>query len=189
MATEKDKETTPATPTEETTENTAQTSAQEPGSALPQTQQELDALIEKRLARERRRLARQQGAQAAPPDEGDPAPGTGAAMPAADAAALAAANRELLIAHAQLDAYRSGVNPAAVEDAVLLAVLQAEKAGEADEDGVRDALAEVLKRHPEWKPGKKDARPGGFKVGVDPGAGAGQNSAGKKPLPSGRVIF
>lgn len=179
---EKDKEPTPATHTDEATESAAQTSGQEPGSSLPKTQQELDALIEKRLTRERRRLARQQGAQptAMPPDEAAPAP-------AADTAALATATRELLIAHAQLDAYRSGVAPAAVEDAVLLAVLQAEKAGEADEDGVRDALADVLKRHPEWKPDRKDAKPGGFKVGVDPGTG--QNSAGKKPLPSGRVIF
>jgi len=90
-----------------------------------------------------------------------------------DAAALAEKDRELLIARAQLDAYREGIVPGAVEDAVCLAVMQAEKAGEADEEGVRDALKEVLKRHPEWKPQKKEAAKNGFQVGGGKARGRG----------------
>ena len=92
---------------------------------LPKTQAELDALIEKRLARERKKLARQNAQQTGAQQEGGTDPG----QQAADAAAQAALGRELLIARAQLDAYREGVTAAAVEDAVLLAVMQAETVG------------------------------------------------------------
>lgn len=150
--------------------------------------EELDALIEKRLARERKKLARQAGAPlvptAAPGDQLSPA-----AQPAADTAAQDAFARELLIARAQVDAYKEGVAPGAVEDAVYLAVMQAEKAGEADEEGVRDALKEVLKRHPEWKPQKKDAAKGGFKVGVDTTGADEKVGAKQRALPLGKVIF
>lgn len=115
--------------------------------------------------------------------------GAQSAQPGVDAAALAEKDRELLIARAQLDAYREGIVPGAVEDAVCLAVMQAEKAGEADEEGVRDALKEVLKRHPEWKPQKKEAAKNGFKVGVDTTGADGKDGAGKRALPTGTVIL
>ena len=154
---------------------------------------ELDALIEKRLARERKKLAKASlGTQAsgAPAAEGSAAqPEAQSAQPGVDAAALAEKDRELLIARAQLDAYREGIVPGAVEDAVCLAVMQAEKAGEADEEGVRDALKEVLKRHPEWKPQKKEAAKNGFKVGVDTTGADGKDGAGKRALPTGTVIL
>ena len=55
-----------------------------------------------------------------------------------------------------------------MEDAVLLAMHDVEKAGdELDEDAVAEALKEVLKRHPEWK--KQDdpkSSSGGFRVGA-----------------------
>lgn len=173
-------------PTQEPLEEPGQPTAGQPTEdGLPKTQEELDALIEKRLARERRKMAKQQVTQQ---PEGQPGPQE-PQQPAADKTALDAANRELLIARAQLDAYREGVLPAAVEDAVLLAVMQAEKSGEADEDGVRDALKEVLKRHPEWKPQKKEPQKSGFRVGVDSAAGGGKPGAGGKALPSGKVIF
>lgn len=164
-----------------------QKESQEQDSGLPKTQEELDALIEKRLARERKKLARQQTAQPAANPAAEQ--GSGQDNPAQNAQvdALAAKDRELLIVRAQLDALREGVVPSAVEDAVYLAVMQAEKAGEADEDGVKDALKEVLKRHPEWKPQKKADTKSGFKVGVDT-TGA-EGGAQTKALPMGRVIF
>jgi hypothetical protein len=68
--------------------------------------------------------------------------------------------------------------------------MQAEKNGEADEEGVRDALADVLKRHPEWKPAKKDAKGEGFKIGVDHTEGTDKkDGANKKALSYGKVIF
>ncbi len=151
---------------------------------LPKTQEELNALIEKRLARERRKMAKQQNTQPAA-QQSDAEQQT---PPAADNTAVDALNRQLLIANAQLTAMREGVNPAVAEDAVLLAVMQAEKNGEADAEGVQDALKEVLKRHPEWKQNTKKEQGSGFKVGVDAKEVAG--ASGKKPgLPSGRVIF
>ena len=174
-------------------EESGQQPVAEQDSGLPKTQEELDALIEKRLARERKKLAKASlGTQAsgAPAAEGSAAqPEAQSAQPGVDAAALAEKDRELLIARAQLDAYREGIVPGAVEDAVCLAVMQAEKAGEADEEGVRDALKEVLKRHPEWKPQKKETAKNGFKVGVDTTGADGKDGAGKRALPTGTVIL
>ena len=92
---------------------------------LPKTQEELNALIEKRLARERRKMAKQQNTAQQSPAAAQQEPP--AAQPAADTGAMDALNRQLLIANAQLTAMREGVNPAYAEDAVLLAVMQAEK--------------------------------------------------------------
>ena len=134
-----------------------------------------------------RRRSRTSGAPAA---EGSAAqPEAQSAQPGVDAAALAEKDRELLIARAQLDAYREGIVAGAVEDAVYLAVMLAVMAGEADEEGVRDALKEVLKRHPEWKPQKKEAAKNGFKVGVDTTGADGKDGAGKRALPTGTVIL
>lgn len=169
-------------------EDQQQENPEKPGAddGLPKTQEELNALIEKRLARERRKMAKQQNAQAPAQKPADPQDAP--AAPAADTSAMDALNRQLLIANAQLTAMREGVNPAYAEDAVLLAVMQAEKEGEADAEGVQDALKEVLKRHPEWKQSAKKEQGSGFKVGVDAKDGAG--APNKKPgLPSGRVIF
>ena len=177
--------------TQEEERNSNQPTEQQGGdNGLPKTQEELDALIEKRIARERKKFAKQQGTQqAGAVQQTEQNGGSVAAQQTAETSAQDALNRELLIAHAQVDAYREGVVPDAVEDAVMLAVMQAEKAGEADAEGVRDALKEVLKRHPEWKPQqKKEGQNGGFKVGVDT-TGTEQNGSGKKPLHSGKVIF
>ena len=160
----------------------------------PKTQEELDAIVEKCLARERKKLLVKQppappAAQAAPlavPVNTDAA--SAATQPAVvDTSAMDSVNRDLMIAKAQIAAMKDGVVPGAVEDAVYLAVMQAEKAGEADEDGVADALKEVLKRHPEWKAqSKKDDVKGGFKIGVDTAV---QQPGQKKALPTGKVIF
>lgn len=135
-------------------------------SSLPKTQEELDALINTRLKRaEKDWLKKQKQAQqppaappATPPAEGVP--------PAEDNSA--SLQREIVETRAQLAAYKEGVKPEAVEDAVFLAMHDIEKAGdELDEDAVAEALKEVLKRHPEWK--KQDDpknSSGGFRVGA-----------------------
>lgn len=148
-------------------------------SGLPKTQQELDELIERRIARERKKFAKQGAAQ-----QGE---ANGAVQETAQAAADAAMkslNTELIAAKAQLEAYRSGVSAEAAEDAVLLALHQIEKDGdEPDEESIREALAAVLKRHPEWK---KEEKKGGIKVGAQEGR-ADEKDAGRKPF--GSVTF
>lgn len=208
---EKDKKQNPADPAKES-EQKPQESAPD---GLPKTQEELDALIEKRLSRERKKLARTgqtqqptqtaQGAtagaapeaptalqQGVPQMAGQPQGASQAAVQPDTGALLAEKDRELLLARAQLGAIHEGILPGAVEDAVYLALRQAEKenGGQADEEDVKDALKEVLKRHPEWKASTQDdGRKSGFKVGVDTMAkDAGKTGAGK-PLPHGRVIF
>ena len=133
---------------------------------LPKTQEELDALINTRLKRaEKDWLKKQKPTQhppAAPP--GTP-PAEGASPTGDNSAAL---QREIVETRAQLAAYKEGIKPEAVEDAVLLAMHAVEKSGdELDEDAVAEALKEVLKRHPEWK--KQDDQKnnsGGFRVGA-----------------------
>lgn len=149
---------------------------------LPKTQEELNAMIEKRLKRERRKMERQQSGAVQGRQEGQ----TAEQRPP-EANALNAVNRELMIARAQLEAYRNGVMANAVEDAVYLAVMQAERSGEPDEEGIRDALKEVLKRRPEWCAKKEEAAQNGFRVGVDTSE-AGERARGKG-LPKGKVIF
>lgn len=132
------------------------------GENLPKTQEELDALINTRLKRaEKDWLKKQKPAQqppSAPPEENVP--------PAEDNSA--ALQREIVETRAQLAAYKEGLKPGAVEDAVLLAMHDVEKAGdELDEEAVAEALKEILKRHPEWK--KQDdqnSNSGGFRVGA-----------------------
>lgn len=90
---------------------------------------------------------------------------------------------ELLEARGQLAAYAAGVDPSKVGDAVILATAEAQKEGDLTEAGVTKAMANVLKRHPEWKAsggdGKKSGS-GGFKLGADPDkAGNGKKSGGK----------
>lgn len=149
----------------ETGAQDAQNAPQTQQPELPQTQAELDALIEKRLARERKKLAKQTPpASAAQPDAQTP-------PPAADPAANAAMQRELTTVRAQLEAVRGGVRSDLAEDAVLLALHEVEKAGdEPDEDSIREALKTVLKRHPDWKQEKT----GGIKVGAQQGKPAEQ---------------
>lgn len=74
-------------------------------------------------------------------------------------------NTELLEVKAQLAAYKSGVRGDVVEDAVCLAVHDAQKAGELTEKTVSKALEGVLERHPEWKNAAENTA--GFRVGAD----------------------
>ena len=115
----------------------------------------------------------------------DPAP-EGAEEPAAEAPTPAADDEvaglraELLEARSQLAAYAAGVAPDMVADAVTLATAEAQRVGEVTETAIAQAMANVLKRHPEWKADavKSGAKKtGGFKVGSDRDNG----SAYKKP--------
>lgn len=168
---------------EDDPENKGQQSNSEPGrdgnpadneEELPKTKAELDALIANRLKREQKKWSKQQATPpASTPAAPDPAvtaaPLTQPQGPAVDNTELQNAQKELVAARAQLAAIKSGISPAAVEDAVLLAIHAAEKSGDdVDEDSVAEALKEVLKRHPEWKTDSGSQKPAGsgFRVGA-----------------------
>lgn len=129
---------------------------------LPKTQAELDAL----LKRSEKEWAKKQKPTQYPAAAHPETPPAGGAPPAEDNSA--ALQRKIVETRAQLAAYKEGIKPEAVEDAVLLAMHEVEKSGDAlDEESVSEALEEVLKRHPEWK--KQDDpknSSGGFRVGV-----------------------
>ena len=146
---------------------------------MPKTQEELDALIEKRLKREQKKWAKQQAtppvAKPATPAAADQAAGGTATQPTTPAAPLPdntellKAQRSLVETRAQLTAVKSGINPAMAEDAVLLAIHAVEKDGDdPDDENVADALKDILKRHPEWKADKGNAGTG-FRVGAGGG--------------------
>lgn len=170
----------PETAANETADaQTESQNAEQQENGLPKTQEELDALIESRVARERKRLARQQAKQSQPPEQ-QTAEAVQQQNPEADAM-----QRELVSMRAQLEAMRSGVRADVAEDAVLLAIHQVEKDGDVpDDDTICEALKTVLKRHPDWK--NSDKSKGGIKVGVVSDQESPQKS---KALPEGRVIF
>ena len=88
---------------------------------------------------------------------------------------------ELLEARGQLAAYAAGVDPSKVGDAVILATAEAQKEGDLTEAGVTKAMANVLKRHPEWKASGSDGKKsgaGGFKLGADPDKSSGGKKSG-----------
>ena len=90
---------------------------------------------------------------------------------------------ELLEARTQLAAYAAGVDPSKVGDAVILATAEAQKEGDLTEAGVTKAMANVLKRHPEWKASGSDGKKsgaGGFKLGADPDKSSGGKKSGDK---------
>lgn len=168
---EKQVDTTAETETKETEDN-----------GLPKTQEELDALIEKRLVRERKKFAKA--------NEKPAAAATAAATetPAAPAtpdnsAELASVTQQLMLSKAQVAAIKAGVAPNQVEDAVYLAMKEATKDGEADEEDIAEALKAVLKRHPEWKNGSEKS---GIVIGAE---GAKKKENAEHALPTGRVIF
>lgn len=72
---------------------------------------------------------------------------------------------QLLAAQAQLAAFKCGVRPDAVEDAVCLAVNDAKKNGEVTQDSIAEALSGVLNRHPDWKVSHEPSN--NFRMGAD----------------------
>lgn len=102
-----------------------------------------------------------------PPAEKEESNSAEADKPSAQppAAEPPAPDTELLEVKAQLAAYKSGVRGDVVEDAVCLAVHDAQKAGELTDKTIAKALEGVLERHPEWKNTAENAA--GFRVGAD----------------------
>ena len=158
------------------------------------TQEDVNNIVKREVEKAVKRLSKQPAAQTTAQPTGQlPVDGTQQTsvqpqmVPTVDPE-KEAINRELLLVKAQLSAIGEGVDPAAAEDAVYLALRDAEKADEMDEDGIREALKDVLKRHPEWK--KKDGKEGsgGFRFGADT-AGHEEGAGRNKALPRGRVIF
>lgn len=145
------------------------------GSEKTFTQAEVNALIEKRLARERKKWQQtgdntaQQGT-----DEGTAAQGTTTVEVdvTEDArnqanAIIAQANQRLIQALAQSEATKLNINPDYIADAVRLADLSAVKVnddGTVDTKSITTALEAVLTRMPVLK-ATTETPTGGFKVG------------------------
>lgn len=164
------------------TETAAGEDTQAVDNGLPKTQAELDALIEKRLKRERNRLSKQANQQAQQPAE------QSAAAPPSENEAYAAVQRELISARAQLEAIHSGIKPDLADDAVALALLAIERDGdEPDTESIREALKAVIKRHPEWKKDTQQTNKGGIKVGA--GQQDGETNKGTAKLYNGPAFF
>ena len=72
---------------------------------------------------------------------------------------------QLLSAQAQLAAFKCGVRPDAVEDAVCLAINDAKKNGEVTVESIAEALSGVLNRHPDWKVSHEPSND--FRMGAD----------------------
>ena len=178
--------------------NQAQNQAQEGNStpaaadkgAKTYTQAELDALIEKRLARERKKHQQQPAAQQPNTDEGVPAEGTPTTVEVdvtedarnQAAAIIAQANQRLIQAIAQSEATKLNINPDYIADAVRLADLSAVKVnddGTVDSKSITAALEAVLTRMPVLK-ATSEAPVGGFKVGGQ-GGNAQSNGWANKP--------
>lgn len=152
------------------------------------TQAELDALIEKRLARERKKYAQQGTNNTAEGNtEGQTAntEGNGTTQVEVDvtedarqqaAAIIAQANQRLIQSIALSEATKLGINPDYIADAVRLADLSkvtVNDDGTVDTKSVTTALEAVLERVPVFK-AAAEAPAGGFKVG---GQGGNNNTA------------
>ena len=158
----------------QTQEGTSNPAAADKG-AKTYTQAELDALIEKRLARERKKYQQTNTAAQQNTDEGAPA-AEGTTTVEVDvtedarnqaAAIIAQANQRLIQAIAQSEATKLNINPDYIADAVRLADLSSVKVnddGTVDSKSITAALEAVLTRMPVLK-ATSEAPAGGFKVG------------------------
>lgn len=144
------------------------------GSEKTFTQAEVDALIEKRLARERKKYQQTGTTAQQGTDESASAQGTTTVEVdvTEDArnqanAIIAQANQRLIQAIAQSEATKLNINPDYIADAVRLADLSAVKVGDdgtVDTKSVTTALEAVLTRMPVLK-ATTETPAGGFKVG------------------------
>ncbi len=104
-------------------------------------------------------------ADSAPQNDSEQAADNAQAQAEPTAPSTQARDMELLDAKAQLAAFKCGVRGDVVEDAVCLAMRDAQKAGKVTEKSVAEALTGVLDRHPEWKQAKEIGN--NFRVGAD----------------------
>ena len=160
------------------------------------TQAELDALIEGRLARERKKHQQQPAAQTATPEGTDV--GTAPAVVEVDVtedarqqanAIIAKANQRLIQAIAQSEATKLNINPDYIADAVRLADLSAvtvSEDGTVDTKSVTAALEAVLTRMPVLK-AAQETPVGGFKVGGQGGNNPQNNGWTNTGKPSGET--
>lgn len=154
---------------QEDTANKQETANEEQSqSTLPKTQEELDAVIEARVARERQKWMKRQGVTDKQTKQSqEQRPQTDAGQDPATNAAMLKMQRDLITAKMQIEAIKSNIRADVAEDAVYLAVRTVEQRGdELDEADMQEALNDVKKRHPEWV--IDDKAKGGFKVGADP---------------------
>lgn len=137
------------------------------------TQAEVDAMIEKRLARERKKYQQGTPAPAQATEEGTEPVATTVEVDVTDDARqqaaniIAQANQRLVAAIAQSEATKLNINPDYIADAVRLADLSAVKVnddGTVDTKSITTALEAVLTRMPVLK-ATAEAPAGGFKVG------------------------
>jgi hypothetical protein len=142
------------------------------------TQAEVDALIEKRLARERKKFQQQGTNNTAQGQQEQTTDTTGAGTTQVEVdvtedarqqanAIIAQANQRLIQAVAQSEATKLNINPEYIADAVRLADLSKVTVGDdgtIDTKSVTTALEAVLTRIPVLK-AATEAPAGGFKVG------------------------
>lgn len=151
------------------------------------TQAELDALIEGRLARERKKYQQQNNANAGQGQTTDANAGAGTTQTVEvdvtedarqqAATIIAQANQRLVHAIAQSEATKLNINPDYIADAVRLADLSAVKVnddGTVDTKSITAALEAVLTRMPVLK-ATTETPAGGFKVGGQGGNGNNTN--------------
>ncbi len=89
--------------------------------------------------------------------------------PVTESPEVTALKMQLTEANARVAAYKSGVKPDAVEDAVVLAMHAVKSTGaEVSEEAIHQAIVSVLERHPEWNTATTPTAP--MKVGAEPPA-------------------
>lgn len=151
---------------EETTDDTQTPETEE----VPQdTQEEETEQTEESATEEPETESRQEEPEAEQESDDPERPAQEA--PAEQADESAELRTQLLQAQGELAAYKAGVAPGMVEDAVTLAMAEAAKSGDITDATVTKALEAVLKRHPEWKAADGKNKSGGFKVGADRDSG------------------
>lgn len=167
------------------------------GGAKTFTQAEVDTLIEKRLARERKKWQNQAANQAAnqSTDEGAAAPPQQVEVDVTEDARqqanaiIAQANQRLIQAIAQSEATKLNINPDYIADAVRLADLSSVTVaddGTVDTQSVTAALEAVLKRMPVLK-ANTESPAGGFRVGGQGGNNTQNNGWAGKSTTSGET--
>lgn len=160
-------------------------------STMPKTQEELDAVVEARIAREKRKWMKenkqqqQQKEQQMHTSQGGVQDTESVEQAVTPDPIVLNMQRDLVAAKMQLKAIQSNFRADVAEDAVYLAMRAVEQDGDdLDEASIQDALNDVKKRHPEWV--VDDKAKGGFKVGADPDK---KDTDQKNAMPMGTVIM
>lgn len=173
--------------------------AQQNSGAKVYTQDEINAMIEKRLARERKKY-QGQNTNNTTTEQSTENPVTGTAQTVEidvtedartqAAAIIAQANQRLIQAIAQTEATKLNINPDYIADAVRLADLSTVKVGEdgtVDSKSIVTALEAVVNRMPVLKATTETPAGNGFKVGGQGGTKSQTNGWGSTSKNSGEV--